>query len=157
MYKYVDIKYGKIEKILHIFFFFNYSSIALEKNYLQYDNVTTIWKNILLLVFLYVQQAFDKVWNEGLWHKILKICALSNLHHCKPYLLKSKDQILPLKPVLHHLWSIPQGSILGPFLCLIFSTDIIVVEYIVIATSVDDTTSLTSDVDRVTTLEKLQN
>lgn len=111
-------------------------------------------------VFLDVQQAFDKVWHYGLLYKLKK-------------LLPAPFYIL-LKSYLHERWffvnindensafgqinsGIPQGSVMGPVLYTIFSSDMPTMNGLTIATYADDTAILASYESPNVASEVLQN
>lgn len=98
-------------------------------------------------VFLDVQQAFDKVWHEGLLYKLKR-----SLPHNMFLLLKSyiENRIFYVK--INNATSsfyeikagVPQGSVLGPTLYLIYTADVPESDSVMTATFADDTAVLTS-------------
>jgi hypothetical protein len=89
-------------------------------------------------VFLGIQQAFDKVWHKGLLYKLKKNRSGELYLIMKSYL---SERYFQVKIDDHHLIraGVPQGSILGPFLYLIFTADIPLTENTLMATFADDT------------------
>lgn len=96
-------------------------------------------------VFLDVQQAFDKVWHLGLLFKIKK-----QLPHNLYLLLKSylEDRIFRVKindtySAFHSIKAgVPQGSVLGPTLYILYTADIPTSDNVLSATFADDTAAL---------------
>ncbi len=74
---------------------------------------------------------------------------LTNRH----FLLKYKDEITSLHSISS---GVPQGSVLGPLLYLIYTADLPVTADTEIATFADDTAILTTHVDPVMATHKLQ-
>jgi hypothetical protein len=93
-------------------------------------------------VFLDVAQAFDKVWHTGLLYKLR--AALPG-----PYYLLLKTYLTDCYFQVRYkdAWSdcyevksgVPQGSVLGPLLYLLFTADLPTTEHTIIATFADDT------------------
>ncbi|CAG9133710.1 unnamed protein product [Plutella xylostella] len=110
-------------------------------------------------VFLDVQQAFDKVWHSGLLYKMKRILPHNLYSILKSYL---EDRIFYVK--LNDAYScfydikagVPQGSILGPSLYLLYTADVPESESVMTATFADDTAVLTSNEDRVEASKTLQ-
>lgn len=121
----------------------------------QVHRVTTVIekafeeKKFCPAVFLDVSQAFDRVWHQGLIHKLSKILPQNVCQLLESYLIERKfrvsqtDALSNLHPILA---GVPQGSVLGPFLYLIYTADIPVTENTFIGTFADDTVIMsTSD------------
>jgi len=109
--------------------------------------------------FLDISQAFDKVWHEGLKFKLKKCLPhhfamiinsyLTNRHFVVKY-NESKTSLYPIAS------GVPQGSVIGPFLYLLYTADIPVSEETMIATYADDTALLSSHSDPDTASTLLQ-
>jgi hypothetical protein len=110
--------------------------------------------------FLDIQQAFDKVWHAGLLQKLQQ-----RFPPCIYLLLKSylsdrffqvkinsdTSNILPIKS------GVPQGSVLGPFLYLLYTADLPTTPNTVLATFADDTAILSADPNPLTASLHLQH
>ncbi|CAB0036920.1 unnamed protein product [Trichogramma brassicae] len=98
-------------------------------------------------VFLDVSQAFDRVWHKGLIFKLkallpIKLSSLLESYLCgRTFQVKVGDSITDLYPCEA---GVPQGSVLGPTLYLLFTADFPVARNVFIATYADDTAVLTS-------------
>lgn len=102
-------------------------------------------KSYCSAAFLDVSQAFDKVWHSGLLYKIKKFLPHSVFHILKSYLsdrtfqIKYQNTITNLYPIES---GIPQGSVLGPFLYVLYTSDLPETQHTQIATFADDTAIL---------------
>lgn len=111
-------------------------------------------------VFLDVAQAFDKVWHTGLLHKlqtifpenISKIFA-SYLNNRK-FVVKYKDSVS--RECLIKA-GVPQGSVFGPLLYLLYTSDLPTNGNIITSTFADDTAFLSSNTDPKKASMVLQN
>ena len=98
-------------------------------------------------IFLDVAQAFDKVWHKGLIYKIKCL-----LPPCTHKLLESylSDRIFRVKyndfvtEEFEIKAGVPQGSVLGPTLYLIYTSDLPICDELTISTFADDTAILSS-------------
>jgi hypothetical protein len=109
--------------------------------------------------FLDISQVFDKVWHIGLLYKLrqslpinyflLLYSFLQNRH----FFIRFGSAQHPLSPI--HA-GVPQGSVLGPFLYLIYTADLPISLATTTATLADDTAILVSNSDPVKASQKLQ-
>ena len=104
-------------------------------------------------------QAFDKVWHEGLFHKLELLLPTEYSLLLKFYLsgryfrVKQDDEYSGLKPIKV---GVPQGSVLGPALYLLYISDLPQPEGTTVATFADDTAIMAVGGDVVDATEKLQ-
>jgi hypothetical protein len=109
-------------------------------------------KHYCSAVFLDVQQAFDRVWHPGLLFKLKKCLPYASYLILRSYL---EDRIFQIK--YKNTYSrfcnidsgVPQGSVLGPVLYTIFTSDLPNTDDVTVATFADDTAVLSSDDDPV--------
>lgn len=117
-------------------------------------------KEFCSAAFLDVTQAFDKVWHAGLLYKIKQY-----LPHCyfdllrsylndRHFLVKYNDAFTKLYPIKA---GVPQGSVLGPTLYLLFTSDLPSTNNSITATFADDTAILTSHSNATVASERLQD
>lgn len=116
-------------------------------------------KKLCTAAFLDIQQAFDRVWHDGILYKlkhklptpyyILLKSYLSDRYFQTKYNLETSSYH-PIKS------GVPQGSVLGPLLYLIFTADIPITNNTTIATFADDTAIVAVDKDPQIATEKLQ-
>ncbi|KAF6198264.1 hypothetical protein GE061_008011 [Apolygus lucorum] len=116
-------------------------------------------KKICASIFLDVAQAFDKVWHEGLEYKLHRDLPRQFYLLLKSYLenrhfrVKQDDQYSCLKPIKA---GVPQGSVLGPVLYILYTRDLPQQEDTTVATFADDTAILSIGDDVETATRKLQ-
>lgn len=102
-------------------------------------------KKICSAMFLDVAQAFDKVWHEGLLHKLKSILPGQYVELLRSYLsnrtfrVRQEDEYSNLKEIRA---GVPQGSILGPFLYVLYTSDLPQPTNVMVATFADDTALL---------------
>jgi len=79
-------------------------------------------------IFLDISKAFDKVWHKGLIFKIIKMDIPSYILKFIIDFLKDRKYRVSIGDTLSEsgdiLCSVPQGSVLGPLLFLVFIYDI---------------------------------
>jgi hypothetical protein len=114
------------------------------------------------VVFLDISKAFDRVWHKGLLHK-LKASGITGrlLDWLKDYLTERQQRVIVNG--VHSEWGnlsagVPQGSVLGPLLFLIFINDITyVINKCKIRLFADDTCLYIEVDDPNTTAQDLDN
>lgn len=102
-------------------------------------------------VFLDVKQAFDRVWHDGLLYKLKQLLPAPFYLLLKSYLQERKFyvNINDEDSVFGAIRSgVPQGSVLGPILYTIFTSDMPSSNHVTIATYADDTAILASSKSR---------
>lgn len=109
--------------------------------------------------FLDISQAFDKVWHEGLIQKIENYLPAQVSKIITSYLtdrkfkVKHQEEQSELFPILA---GVPQGSVLGPVLYILYTADLPIAEEIMAATFADDTAFLSSNANANTASRILQ-
>lgn len=110
-------------------------------------------------MFLDVAQAFDKVWHEGLVYKLStllpgNICRLLESYLTnRKYRVANEEARSDFFPIIA---GVPQGSVLGPTLYLLYTADIPVDNNATIATYADDTVLMTVSKSQEAATKKLQ-
>jgi hypothetical protein len=117
-------------------------------------------KRVCSAVFLDIAQAFDRVWHNGLLHKLrstlpdhyyrLLESYLTNQHFC----VKHEDSYSELKFIKA---GVPQGSVLGPVLYLLYLNDLPTTLYSTTATFADDTGVMAVEESDENSTKKLQS
>lgn len=116
-------------------------------------------KKVCSTVFLDVAQAFDKVWHDGLMYKLKKMLPKQFTDILQSYLsdrmfhIRHDNSYSEIKQIKA---GVPQGSVLGPVLYLLYTCDIPVLENNTIATFADDTAIMAVGVTHEEAVEKLQ-
>ena len=116
-------------------------------------------KKVCSTVFLDVSQAFDKVWHHGLIHKLSIMLPKQFVDILESYLsqrafrVRHEDAYSELKQIKA---GVPQGSVLGPTLYLLYTCDIPELENNTIATFADDTAIMAVGDTQEEAVEKVQ-
>jgi hypothetical protein len=116
-------------------------------------------KSYCSAAFLDVSQAFDKVWHPGLLYKIKMFLPHSLFPILNSYLtdrtfqIKYQDILTDLHPIES---GIPQGSVLGPFLYILYTSDLPQGAFSEVATFADDTAILSVHQDPAQASNNLQ-
>jgi len=109
--------------------------------------------------FLDVQQAFNRVWHDGLLFKLKAALPTPYYLLLQSYLTERYSQIkfnMATSANFPKHSGVPQGSALGPLIYLIFTADIPTRNDTTIATFADDTAILASNKDPQTASQSLQ-
>ena len=117
-------------------------------------------KKVCSTIFLDVAQAFDKVWHEGLNYKLKTLLSKQFSQILESYIadrhfrIKQEESYSELKEINA---GVPQGSVLGPVLYLLYTCDIPKLENDTIATFADDTAILAVGNNNTISTQKLQS
>ncbi|KAI5738896.1 hypothetical protein M8J77_012467 [Diaphorina citri] len=97
-----------------------HSTIHQMARFSEFVNSNFECRNQVSAVFLDFQQAFDRVWHEGLIYKMKSlhfpkylVNILASFLHNRTFAIKLEEHFSTIRPVLA---SVPQGSVLGPIL-----------------------------------------
>lgn len=116
-------------------------------------------KKICSSIFLDVAQAFDRVWHKGLEYKLKRDLPRQYYEILKSYLskrhfrVKYEEEYSDLKKISA---GVPQGSVLGPVLYLLYTRDLPVTSNTSIATFADDTAIMAVGKNILEATNKLQ-
>lgn len=116
-------------------------------------------KGVCSSVFLDVSQAFDKVWHEGLIFKLKKMLpkqfadVLVSYITNRAFRVRQEDAVSELKQIKA---GVPQGSVLGPVLYLLYTCDMPELEDVTVATFADDTAIMATGKSHKEAVEKAQ-
>jgi len=116
-------------------------------------------KKYCTAAFLDVQQAFDRVWHNGLLYKIKKWLPAPYFLLIKSYLTKRcfyVQQKNDTSTLFLINAGVPQGSVLGPILYTLYTADMPVTNNCTVATYADDTAVLATSRSRIEASELLQ-
>lgn len=116
-------------------------------------------KKVCSTVFLDVAQAFDKVWHEGLILKLRRMLPKSYADILQSYItdrvfrIRQEDAYSEINEIKA---GVPQGSVLGPVLYLLYTSDIPELDNNTIATFADDTAIMGVGATHAEAAEKVQ-
>lgn len=99
-------------------------------------------------IFLDVAQAFDKVWHEGLLYKIRNLFPLNCHKILESYLYKRTFRVKYKSHTTDDYEikaGVPQGSVLGPILYIVFTSDLPTDQRLMTSTFADDTAILSTN------------
>jgi len=101
-----------------------------------------------------VSQVFDKVWHEGLLYKIPKYFNLLRSYlRDRTFRIKITDQKSDTFPIQA---GVPQGSVLGPIIFVLYTSDFPTTNNTTTGTFADDTVILATHADPLTAAQHLQ-
>lgn len=111
-------------------------------------------------VFLDVSQAFDKVWHPGLLFKIKNYLPIAYFNILKSYLSDRQFRVRVNESTSNNFTiqsGVPQGSVLGPLLYILYTADLPIDNNTTTGTFADDTVILAAHEDPIRASTTLQN
>lgn len=105
------------------------------------------YKKYCSAIFLDVAQAFDKVWHEGLIYKIKRLLPPSTHKLLESYIVNRYFRVKHNEYITGDYEikaGVPQGSVFGPTLYLLYTSDLPTSPNLIISTFADDTAILSS-------------
>lgn len=124
----------------HVFSYLQNNHILTpsQSGFIAVNQLITIYNDICLAydkgittqsIFFDISKAFDRVWHKGLLKKLEAVGIRGNLHKWFTNYLENRKQAVVIKGSISNYNTItagvPQGSVLGPLLFLIYINDIV--------------------------------
>lgn len=127
-----------------------HSTIDLALSVLREASEALEERKFCCAVFLDVAQAFDKVWHEGLLHKLQTVLPLSYCQLLQSYLQDRQFRVQ--SGSVYSSWNpvkagVPQGSVLGPILYVLYTADVPISPLVSNSIFADDTALLSTSLE----------
>jgi hypothetical protein len=133
---------------------------TIEQTYRMVQRINALETNqYRSAAFLDISQAFVKVWHTELLYKLRRslllnyVIILKSYLHNRHFLVKVENKYTELSPVNA---GVPQGSVLGPLLYVLYTADLPTSPESTTATFANDTAVIATDYDPAIVSHKLQ-